>query len=604
MKLDKPIRTQSTHFFSLKRYKSIKYNSFLSMMRFAVLCIVGLNLLVGCGGGGKSSSNTPPPTPTPAPTPTLTWSEPALPQTFNTDVITSTRAPKVLTTADSLQLAIDEAVPGDILHLPPNFIFRGNYILKKKTGNEFITIRTASSDSSFSREHTIIDPSKYLSLMAHIISPNSQPVLTAENGAHHYRFIGIEFSTDKNISVNDTLIDLGSAASSAEDLPNNIIFDRVIVHGYTSNSVRRGIALNGSNMAVVDSFLSDFHKDNEDAMAIQIWNGPGPYKIDHNLLDAASESVMIGGTTATFKNVVPADIGFTSNFCLRTENPTTSANQMASIERVAHTNGTSTSKRWNPEYANISEAPGDNWKVGSLIDVRNAQRMLIAGNLIAGSDSPNQGVFGVSLMVRTENGGMPSAIVKEITFIENTVHNSGSGIIISGKDDNGQGLGQHFKIANNMFDRIDSKKFQGDGIFVKLVQSPSLVKLDHNTAIHSGNTGLITGSDKGQVLIFTNNIAYNNQYGFAGEGQGTGLSALNFYYQNSFTFSGNVIVGGNSSVYPSGNNFPATSFNPSVTFDTDLYEFVKTGTIPYLGTDGKISGFDFDTYVTNRYGEK
>ena len=53
--------------------------------------------------------------------------------------------------------------------------------------------------------------------------------------------------------------------------------------------------MNSARTAVVDSYLSEFHDRYHEAIAIMAWDGPGPFKIVNNYLEAAGENIMLGG---------------------------------------------------------------------------------------------------------------------------------------------------------------------------------------------------------------------------------------------------------------------------------------------------------------------
>ena len=53
--------------------------------------------------------------------------------------------------------------------------------------------------------------------------------------------------------------------------------------------------LNSATSAVIDSWLGDCHSNQGDSQAIVGWNGPGPYLIQNNHLEAGHEVVMFGG---------------------------------------------------------------------------------------------------------------------------------------------------------------------------------------------------------------------------------------------------------------------------------------------------------------------
>ena len=69
-----------------------------------------------------------------------------------------------------------------------------------------------------------------------------------------------------------------------------IVVDRCYLHGDPRKGTRRGIALNARRAAVVDSYLADFKEAGADSQAIAGWNGPGPFAITNNYLEAAGRT--------------------------------------------------------------------------------------------------------------------------------------------------------------------------------------------------------------------------------------------------------------------------------------------------------------------------
>src|SRR5262249_16125930 len=118
-------------------------------------------------------------------------------------------------------------------------------------------------------------------------------VVSADPGAHHYRLVGLEIAPKQGAFVN-TLVRLGDRETSADAVPHHRIVDRCYVHGDPKIGGRRGVALNASHAAVIDSYLSDFKEVAADSQAVSGWNGPGPLKIAGNYLEAAGENIMLG----------------------------------------------------------------------------------------------------------------------------------------------------------------------------------------------------------------------------------------------------------------------------------------------------------------------
>jgi len=204
------------------------------------------------------------------------------------------------------QAALKAAQPGDVVALEAGAKFTGNFTLPNKPGTGWIVVRTAAPDRSLPAPGTRVTPAT-AGAFPKLISPNGRPVLTAAPGAHHYRFIGLEFTVAPDVAGYD-LISLGNRPASAADVPHNLIFDRVYVHGTPTANLRRGIALNSAWTAVIDSHISDVHEVGADSQAIGGWDGPGPFRIVNNYLEGAGENVMFGGADPSIPDLVPSDI--------------------------------------------------------------------------------------------------------------------------------------------------------------------------------------------------------------------------------------------------------------------------------------------------------
>ena len=90
----------------------------------------------------------------------------------------------------SLQAAIDNATPGQIITLQPGALYEGNFVLRKKAGAGYITIMTKNVDAA-------VPPGVRASpaaanFFAKIVAKNNGPAIATEKGAHHYKLIGIQ----------------------------------------------------------------------------------------------------------------------------------------------------------------------------------------------------------------------------------------------------------------------------------------------------------------------------------------------------------------------------------------------------------------------------
>lgn len=224
-------------------------------------------------------------------------------------------------TSEDFQTALNAAKQGDVIQIEAGATLVGNFVLPNKTsvsGNgsaDWITIRSSATDEQLPPEGTRITPA-YSNAMPKLISPNADPVLRTEPGAHHFRFIAIELTIASDVMLNFGIVRLGEGSETDEAmLPRDILIDRCYIHGHAIADVSRAIALNSARTDIKDSYISDIHGIGFDTQAICGWNGPGPFKIINNYLEAAGENVMFGGADPKIANLVPADIEFRRNDC-------------------------------------------------------------------------------------------------------------------------------------------------------------------------------------------------------------------------------------------------------------------------------------------------
>jgi hypothetical protein len=421
-----------------------------------------------------------------------------------------------------------------------------------------------------------------------------------ENGASHYRFIGLEITRTPGTGV---VYNLAFNHGGAAD---HIIFDRTWFHGTAQDETQRGVMLSGSTYAaVVDSYFSDFHcvaitgacVDSQ-AIAGGLGNlASGPWKIDGNFLEAAAQSIQFGGDQAT---TTPADIEI----------------------RYNHMFKPMTWMRGQPGY--VGGADGHPFIVKNLFELKNAERVLFEGNVLENAwGGFSQYGFGILLTPNNQAIGThnvcPSCQVTDITIRYSTVSHVGDGMQIgNGASANG-GVplaGERYSIHDITIDDIDGKKYKGYGTFAQISMArgaPVLqqVTIDHVTAFEGGI--MLNLGDNISVNPAMNNFVYTNNIINAGMAptKTTGGGWVNCAYRDtplivlpkcfeSYAFSHNAIVATPSnyppSQYPSGNFFPAAA--SAVDFvnynggNGGNYQLQSTSPYKNAGTDGKDLGAD------------
>lgn len=227
----------------------------------------------------------------------------------------------------NFQQALNAAQPGDTILLRAGETFVGNFVLPAKgtSTSAPILIRSDASDSLLPAAGTRLVPSGYpggntaLSRLARLKGVGggwkNTPVLQTAASAHNYRlqFLDVDGIAQEGWG---TLIEWGNnsdAQASLDTVPYGIVLDRVYVHGHPTKGQKRCIALNGRALDVIDSYVSACAAFEIDSQAIAGFNGPGPFRIINNYLEASTENVLFGGADPKITGLVPSDIEIKRN---------------------------------------------------------------------------------------------------------------------------------------------------------------------------------------------------------------------------------------------------------------------------------------------------
>jgi hypothetical protein len=202
--------------------------------------------------------------------------------------------------------------------LEANAEFVGNFVLPVKSGDAWITIRTSSPDSGL--------PSCRVSHQAgRRGAPGQAPFTELGAGAcgpHRARTTG-PFATWSFVRIR-----AGRAISSRLAMDPalrtpwrwfriHVVLNHLYVHGDRYVGQKRCIALNAASVTISDSYVAECKGAGQDTQAIGGWNGPGPYTIENNYLEAAGENVMFGGADPAIRDLVADGITVRRNHFTR-----------------------------------------------------------------------------------------------------------------------------------------------------------------------------------------------------------------------------------------------------------------------------------------------
>jgi hypothetical protein len=431
-----------------------------------------------------------------------------------------------------LQAALNSAQLGDVIELEAGASWRGSFRLPNKTsGSGWIIVRSVAH-ANLPPPGNRVGP-QHAPLMARIVAPGVDYALWSEEGAHHYRFVGLEITGEglPRTGNNNALVALDGAHYSGlsyvrqvrpEQVPHHLVFDRCYVHSGpdTGGEFVRGFIWNSAWTALIDSHVSGFKSRTLDSQAIIGWNGPGPFKIVNNLLEAAGENVMFGGAAADLSNLVPSDIEIRLNDLKKPPS-------------------------WRPGDPSYAGTP---WLTKNLLEFKNGQRALIEGNLFEDHWAGGQSGWFLMLSPRVEAGANPWAVASDITFRFNWVRRTTAGIAASGHDSEARyETSARIAVHDNVFEDLGVYVVPGafNGVFLMAANGVRDLTVERNTIFNSYTPLLLAGGPAAGLMtgfVFRNNILHGGGYAIVGEEAGNGVAALDAYAPG-WVFEDNIIVG-------------------------------------------------------------
>jgi hypothetical protein len=480
--------------------------------------------------------------------------------TFTTPAASSGNVINVAAGGD-LQAAINNAQPGDTILVEAGATFTGNFILPVKSGASMITIRTSAPDSALPDANTRINPS-YAPVLPKLKSPNSAPAIATVPGAHHYRLMGLEFpSTYQGYYIIVQLGDGSTAQNSLSMVPHDLVLDRVYVHGDVTYGQKVGITMNSASTTVTNSYVCEIKAPGQDSQALAGTNGPGPFIITNNYLEAAGENVLFGGADPGIPNLIPSDITFRGNYLAK----------------------------------QVSWRSQTQWNVKNLFELKNAQRVVIDGNVMEYNWASAQVGYAVVITPRNQDGTCPWCVVQQVQFTNNVVRHSASGINILGTDNlNVSGIVNAITIRNNLFEDISSANWGGSGRFLMVGAGAQTVVVDHNTALQDGWCALYAYGAPMTGFVFTNNIVPDWSWAIMGDSSSPGNATIATFFPGGI-FRDGIFAGSNPATYPANNYYPP-SMGAVGFVDLAGGNYRLSSTSPYRNgaTDGTDVGCNID----------
>jgi hypothetical protein len=326
----------------------------------------------------------------------------------------------------------------------------------------------------------------------------------------------------------------------------------------------------------------------------------GPFKIVNNFLEAAAESIELGGSAAT---ATPADIEIRRNHMFK---------PMIWM-------------KGQPGF--VGGLDGNPFIVKNLFELKNAQRVLFEGNVLENTwGGFSQVGFAVLLTPKNQAIGplnvCPMCQVTDVTIRYCTIsHVAGGFQIGNGLSSNGGAPkdGGRYSIHDVTVDDIQPELYNGHGIFAQISSAPGVtqvvplhdVSIDHVTAFPPRmlfNIGGPVAEPKMSHLSITNSIFLGSERPVTTTGGGVDRNcsagamsrsldlALHSCF-SSYNFQNNVTIGGGGG-WPKGTSTPSKLTDVGFVNPKDAnggeYRLAATSKFKRTASDGKDVGADID----------
>jgi hypothetical protein len=347
--------------------------------------------------------------------------------------------------------------------------------------------------------------------------------------------------------VPDTLV----ALTSGGQLPHHVIVDRCWIHGSAASATKRGLAMNGSQLAIVDSTITDVHMVANDTQGLAAWTGTGPLKIVNNFIEGGSSSILFGGAGS---QVTPRDIEMRANHLFKPLSW----------------------KLGDPNFIGVR------FNCKNILESKNSSRVLIEGNILENAWGGPQGGDGdaVWLGPKNQSNACPLCEVNDITFRYNIIRHAGAGIYVFDAPSDAGGVAQQasrYSIHDNLLEDIRREyagPATGKGLLFRFLGGPFFlpprdVSIQHNTGITDGGVLQVLTNSQAPLtnFVFRDNLVSNGQVGINGCRTLLGAAVLEDCARG-FVFVNNVIV-------DSDGDFPKSNASYKKEKDTKLNLYPK-----------------------------
>lgn len=376
------------------------------------------------------------------------------------------------------------------------------------------------------------------------------PALWIHKGAARWLVQGVEITSDSTINsmaigaYRLALIEVGErTGNTATNIPRDIHFAHVNVHGWLRQQVKTGVYLNAAGVTFRDGVCAEIHVVNADSQCLLAANAPGPFLYENNRLEAASENIMFGGGDPSIPGVVPCDATIRGNLIRK---PLT----------------------WQ---AIGTPTQSGSYLIKLLIEAKNACRVLVERNRLDGSWLDGQTGYAIGLKSVNQDGACHWCRVTDWTIRDNTIVHVGAAFGFAGRPEKHpvDTALSRVLVTGNWIDSLNLTPYTGDARALLLGWEARDIQFVRNTwadgryareavilSLRQDSTGALIQPVLPAVtgFRFEDNVLPIGTYGIGATMLGEGNRAL-----ASPVTAGTVLFLRNAFVGAPRNNYPATT---------------------------------------------
>lgn len=454
---------------------------------------------------------------------------------------------------EDLQLAITNAACGDTIVLDAGASWNGPFYLPNKgcTGPAYITITGSASLPTVCQILLASCRANWIANAANfpkIIRTTTYSAIFTNFGAGWYRLLGLEIS-DPNTAQDcaalcGVLINLAECGSpctagynathTLSDLPHDIMFDQLYIHGTLTGGNQAAITSTGTNISLLNSYIEKIHR----SFGIEAFGfyhqTEGPVTVRNNYISAAGINVFFGDNNALITDSLPHDGLIEDNYLTK---------DCREFVNAAAVNCAHAYDGWN-------------WTVKNSSEMKRGVDFIWRHNIIENSwDNGQTGLVVLFQMYAPPAQAFSSAFggvspactwctLARIEFAYNIVRHGAEGLIAFGR----------VSCCSPVSSPISDTLSVHDNLFYDISKSWSIADIEqvdcfrpfggwlnvtfsHNTCDNEGTPSAycctagiimspIVGTEYNTNITFKDSFFRSNQYGITGPG-GSGTAALN-----------------------------------------------------------------------------